>query len=72
MSPSGVVFKVQEALAGVEYPVDKRELLERARALGADDRVIQLLLMVPDGVYASPVHVSVEVGRQLARLRSMH
>jgi hypothetical protein len=69
MSPSGVVFKVQKALGGVRYPVDKRELLKRARHLGADEMIIQVLLLVPDGLYASPVHVSVEVARQLARLR---
>lgn len=41
MSPSGVVFKVQKALAGVRYPVDKRKLLARARQLGADEMIIQ-------------------------------
>lgn len=49
--------------------MDKHKLLERARQLGADEMIIQLLLLVRDGPYASPVHVSVEVARQLARMR---
>ena len=71
MSPSGAVFKVQKALAGASYPAEKDALVELARQRGADEMIIQLLLLVPEGQYASPVHVSVEVGRQLARLRGM-
>jgi hypothetical protein len=69
MSPSGPLFKVQKALAGLRYPARKRELIEHALDRGADDAVIQLLLLVPEKSYANPVALSVELGRQLARLR---
>jgi hypothetical protein len=71
MSPSGLVFKVQKALAGLRYPADKQELLEHARLRGADDAVIQGLLLLPDRLYQSPVALSVELSRELARWRRM-
>jgi Protein of unknown function (DUF2795) len=39
---------VQKFLGGVDYPVDKQALLERARQNGADEETCRLLERLPD------------------------
>lgn len=57
-------FRVQKFLGGLRYPARKREVIERARARGADVGVLRLLVRLPERPYESPVALSREVGRQ--------
>lgn len=52
---------VQKFLGGLDYPVDKRELIEKAKKNGADESVLQALQNIPEREYESPVSVSREV-----------
>ena len=65
-------FHVQKLLAGLRYPVCKREVIERAHARGADRDVIRLLVRLPERPYESPVALSCEVGRQAESLLPIH
>jgi hypothetical protein len=72
MSRSIVIpFRVQKFLGGLRYPARKHEVLERARARGADAQVLSALEGLPDRVYESPVALSSEVGRQAERARAL-
>jgi hypothetical protein len=64
-------FRVQKYLAGLRYPAAKNQAVDRARQRGADQQVLNALLMLPDRPYESPISLSREVGRQaeLASLR---
>lgn len=53
---------VQKFLSGLDYPVKRRELIDKAKAAGADRNVLEALLCIPDREYDSPVSVSKEVG----------
>lgn len=55
--------QIQKYLGGLDYPVDKEDLLDKARAQGADERVMEALERIPEGSYESPVAVSREVSR---------
>lgn len=55
--------QVQKFLGGLDYPVGKQEILDKAREHGADDKVMKALEQIPDQDYASPVAVSQEVGK---------
>lgn len=54
--------QVQKFLGGLDYPVDKSEIVEKARSEGADENVMQALESIPDREYESPVSVSREIG----------
>lgn len=56
-------IQVQKFLGGLDYPVDKSQILDRARSEGADENVMQALESIPDREYDSPVSVSKEVGK---------
>jgi hypothetical protein len=47
------VTEITKALKGIEFPVDKEELLEFAREGGADEEVIDILEEMPDDEYGS-------------------
>jgi len=55
-------IQVQKYLKGVDYPVDKQGLLEKAREEGADENVMNLLNQLPDKSYNSPKDVSRAIG----------
>jgi hypothetical protein len=55
--------QIQKFLGGLDYPVEKEEILEKARSEGADDRVMEALERIPDRTYESPVSISREVGK---------
>jgi uncharacterized protein DUF2795 len=55
---------VQTHLKGVDYPVGKHGLLERAQATGADTQVLETLTQLPEKRYTSPIEVSRELGKQ--------
>ncbi|MFL5777476.1 MAG: DUF2795 domain-containing protein [Chloroflexota bacterium] len=50
--------QVQKFLSNVDYPADKRELVETARARGADENVLETLQKLPDEQYETPADVS--------------
>lgn len=54
--------QMQKFLDGLDYPVKRADLIERARANGADENMLEALLRIPDREYDSPVSVSKEVG----------
>jgi hypothetical protein len=51
-------IQVQKFLSGLDYPVDKSTLLDRAREQGADDNVLDALQGIPDKEYDAPTAVS--------------
>lgn len=55
--------QIQKFLGGIDYPAAKEEILDKARAEGADERVMETLNRIPDRQYDSPVSVSREVGK---------
>ena len=55
--------QVQKFLGGLDYPVGKQDLLDRARGEGADENVMEALERIPDREYDSPTAVSREVGK---------
>ncbi|MEN3297578.1 MAG: hypothetical protein V7642_6831 [Burkholderiales bacterium] len=56
-------IQVQKYLKGVDYPVDKRKLLETARKEGADENILKTLEQLPEKKYDAPVDVSQEIGK---------
>lgn len=57
-------IQLQKFLGGVDYPTDKRTLVERAKASGADDAVVQTLQSLDRDRFNSPNDVSEAVGDQ--------
>ncbi len=57
-------IQVQTHLKGVDYPVGKHGLVERAQATGADAQVVETLTQLPEKRYTSPIEVSRELGKQ--------
>jgi hypothetical protein len=56
---------VQKFLSGIDYPVQKAQLIEKARSEGADQKVIRALERLPDQQFGSPVAVSRELGKMM-------
>jgi hypothetical protein len=51
-------IQIQKYLKGVDYPADKRTLLETARREGADDNICASLEQLPDQEFQTPADVS--------------
>jgi Protein of unknown function (DUF2795) len=51
-------IQMQKFLAGVDYPCDKKSLVEHARTKGADEPVLRRLQRMPDRTYDGPNAVS--------------
>lgn len=62
MSQSNPI-QIQKSLSGVDYPVTKQQLLEKARDNGADEDVMAALEKLPDREYNGPNAVSAEVSQ---------
>ncbi len=56
-------IQVQKFLKGVDYPVDKNELVAIAREEGADQNVIETLQSVPMDKFNSPNDVAQGIGQ---------
>jgi hypothetical protein len=54
---------IQKYLRGVDYPVQKHNLLATARAEGADEAVLHTLAQLPERWYLSPIEVSRAIGQ---------
>jgi hypothetical protein len=57
-------IQLQKYLGGVDYPTDKKTLIERAKERGADDDVIRTLRSLPVDRFNSPNDVSEALGRK--------
>jgi hypothetical protein len=55
-------IQLQKFLRGVDYPADKNTLVERARANGADDNVLDTLRRLGADSFNSPNDVSEALG----------
>lgn len=55
--------QIQKFLGGLDYPVGKKDLVDRARDEGADANVMDALERIPDREYDSPTAASREVGK---------
>jgi hypothetical protein len=54
--------QIQKYLSGIDYPADKKTLLEQARKHGADEAVIDILNELPEKTYNTPKDVSRAIG----------
>jgi hypothetical protein len=57
-------IQLQKYLGGVDYPTDKKTLIERAKEKGADDDVIRTLRSLPVDRFNSPNDVSEALGKK--------
>ncbi len=55
-------IQIQKFLGGLDYPVGKQDLIDRARKAGADEKVMAALERIPDQEYESPIALSRELG----------
>jgi hypothetical protein len=55
--------QVQKYLGGLDYPVEKEDLLRRAEGQGADDAVKDTLQRLPMDRFNSPNDVSEAIGK---------
>jgi len=49
---------VEKYLAGVDYPANRQDLLDQARANNADNDIMETLAGLPEQTYHSPIDVS--------------
>jgi hypothetical protein len=56
--------QLQKYLSGIDYPANKRDLVERARRQGADENVVRTLENLPRDEFNSPNDVSEAVGQR--------
>lgn len=56
-------IQIQKYLGGLDYPVKKQDIVQKARQKGADDNILQILQQIPDQEYSSPVALSREVSK---------
>jgi Protein of unknown function (DUF2795) len=56
-------IQMQKFLGGVDYPVDKKTLVEYARQKGADEKVINTLQSLPLDRFNSPNDISEAIGK---------
>jgi Protein of unknown function (DUF2795) len=61
--PQADFIKVQKFLSGVDYPADKAQLIEHARAKGADEESVRALKSIPDHRYDGPSAVSKAIAK---------
>ncbi|SFR61711.1 Protein of unknown function [Marinobacter daqiaonensis] len=54
--------QAHDAIAGLEFPASRDELVEQARAHGADPRIIDTLEHIPEGTYFSSEDVLKDLG----------
>ncbi|MGB9938364.1 DUF2795 domain-containing protein [Methanosarcina sp.] len=55
-------IEVQKALKNIDYPVNKKQLIEHAKKHDASREVIEVLEDLPDKEYANAADVSKEFG----------
>lgn len=60
----GNPIQVQNYLGGVDYPVNKDQLVEAAESNGAPDAVLETLRQLPSSEYKQPTDVTRAVSNQ--------
>lgn len=55
-------IQIQKFLSDIDYPCDKRELIDTAEAQGADENAMYTLEQLPEREYNSPNDVTEEIG----------
>ncbi|MBI2144746.1 DUF2795 domain-containing protein [Candidatus Woesearchaeota archaeon] len=53
--------RVKDLLVGMSYPITKEEIVQHAERQGADGLALDILQMVPEGVYDTPLDVSQQI-----------
>ena len=53
---------IQSFLGDVDYPVTKLELIDQAREHGADEEIVDILDLIPQSRFESPIEVSQALG----------
>lgn len=56
-------IQVQKYLKGIDYPVNKEEVVNTAKKEGADNNIISTLQKLPDQSFNSPKDISRAIGR---------
>jgi hypothetical protein len=56
-------IQLQKYLKGVDYPASKRELIDNAEKLGADEPVRKALDELPDQEFQTPADVSEAIAK---------
>lgn len=56
-------IQLQKFLGGIDYPADKRTLVDTARSNGADENVLNTLEQLPRDRFNSPNDVSEAIGQ---------
>ena len=56
-------IQLQKFLGGIDYPAEKKTLLDTARKQGADENAMLVLEQLPEQKYNSPNDVSEAVGK---------
>ena len=56
-------IQIQKFLGGLDYPVSKQGIIDKAKQEGADKKVMDALEQIPDQQYAIPVAISRAVGQ---------
>jgi hypothetical protein len=54
---------VEKYLAGMHYPAEKKNLVDKAQDKAAPDDVMDLLNKLPDKTYKSPIDITKEIGK---------
>ena len=55
-------IQVEKSLKGLDYPVNKKDLIKYAQQHGADQNMLAALSRLPDQTYNRPVDVSKAIG----------
>ena len=55
--------QVQELLKGIQFPVGKQTLIDKASGMGASDTIMSVLQKLPDKQYQSQSEVEDELGK---------
>jgi len=55
-------IQVQKFLKGIDYPVNKQDLVKHAKQQGADENVCSTLDRLPDEEFETPADVSKAIG----------
>jgi hypothetical protein len=56
-------IEVQKHLKGIEYPVNKENLIKHAEKNGADEELRSLLEELPEDEYETPTDVNKAIGQ---------
>ncbi len=55
--------QIQVYLKGIDYPVNRQQIIEHAKSLNAPDNVMQFLNRLPERQYNFPTDVEQEFGK---------